>query len=93
MRYWLVGYDIADMRRLQRVGRFMEDYGQRLQYSVFLCRLEPQEMQRMRRRLRRLLNLKEDRVFLLPLCRECFHRMEQLGRPLSLQIDQDYWIL
>jgi len=93
VKYWLIGYDIADDRRLQRVGRLMEDYGQRLQYSVFLCRLEPHDLKRMRRRLLRLLNLKEDRVFLLPLCQECFCRMEQLGRPLTLHIDQDYWLL
>ena len=37
-RYLLV-YDIADPRRLRRVCTLMEDHGERLQYSVFLCDL------------------------------------------------------
>jgi CRISPR-associated protein Cas2 len=39
----LVAYDICDPKRLARVARVCEDYGVRVQYSVFECRLEEDE--------------------------------------------------
>lgn len=39
----LVAYDIADQKRLSRVAKTCEDYGVRVQYSIFECRLEEDE--------------------------------------------------
>ena len=39
----LLAYDIADPKRLARVARVCEDFGVRVQYSVFECRLEESE--------------------------------------------------
>lgn len=36
----LVAYDITKPRRLARVASLCEDYGVRVQYSIFECRLE-----------------------------------------------------
>ena len=36
----LVAYDIMEPKRLSRVAKVCEDYGVRVQYSVFECRLE-----------------------------------------------------
>jgi CRISPR-associated protein Cas2 len=36
----LLAYDISDQKRLAKVARICEDYGVRVQYSVFECRLE-----------------------------------------------------
>ena len=41
----LVAYDIADPKRLSRVAKICEDYGVRVQYSVFECRLEEAEFE------------------------------------------------
>jgi len=39
----LVAYDICDPKRLNRVAKVCEDYGVRVQYSVFECRLDENE--------------------------------------------------
>ena len=39
----LIGYDISDPKRLARVARVCEDFGVRVQYSVFECRLDETE--------------------------------------------------
>ena len=39
----LVAYDITSPKRLARVARICEDYGVRVQYSLFECRLEEKE--------------------------------------------------
>lgn len=39
----LVAYDITDPKRLARVARICEDFGVRVQYSVFECHLDENE--------------------------------------------------
>ncbi|MFT4225544.1 CRISPR-associated endonuclease Cas2 [Micropruina sp.] len=43
-RRYLIAYDISDPVRLRRVIKVMESYGERLQYSVFLCDLSDAEL-------------------------------------------------
>ena len=48
----LVTYDIADTEgagasRLRRIAQVCEKYGQRVQFSVFECRLSPERLARM----------------------------------------------
>jgi CRISPR-associated protein Cas2 len=54
----LIGYDISDPKRLARVARICEDFGVRVQYSVFECRLEEAEFTEFWLRL--LAEIKED---------------------------------
>ncbi|MCX8517615.1 MAG: CRISPR-associated endonuclease Cas2, partial [Rhodoferax sp.] len=35
---WILAYDIREPRRLQKVGRFMQKEGMRLQYSVYMLK-------------------------------------------------------
>ena len=35
-RRFLIAYDICDPKRLRQVCKTMEEYGERLQYSVFI---------------------------------------------------------
>ncbi|BBM69628.1 CRISPR-associated endonuclease Cas2 [Rhodothermus marinus] len=93
MAFWLIGYDIADPRRLQRVARLLEDYGQRLQYSVFLCRLEAEAIRQLRRGLLRIVDLEEDRLFFLRLCQGCIEALEQIGQGKGVDLRQNHWIV
>ena len=58
----LVGYDICDPRRLQRVARVCEDFGMRVQYSIFECHLEEQKFERFWSRLMEEIEPSEDRI-------------------------------
>ena len=66
-RRYLVGYDIANERRLQHVGKAMKGWGYRIQYSVFLCDLDGIERVAMREDLKSLISEREDSVFVLDL--------------------------
>ncbi len=66
-RRYLIAYDIADPRRLQRVIKLMEGYGTRLQYSVFLCDLSRAELVAWRLGLDKLIELAEDSVIRIDL--------------------------
>jgi len=58
----LVAYDIADPKRLTRVAKVCEDFGVRVQYSVFECRLEEADFQKFWRQLLEEIEDKEDRL-------------------------------
>lgn len=61
-RRFLIAYDISDPRRLRRVIKVMESYGQRLQYSVFLCDLSGEELIQWRTDMLQEIRLTEDSV-------------------------------
>ena len=58
----LVAYDIADHKRLARVARVCEDFGVRVQYSIFECRLEEPEFDDFWLQLLEIINEQEDRL-------------------------------
>lgn len=52
----LVSYDVSTVtaegrRRLQRMAKACKDYGQRVQYSVFECEVDPAQWERFKARL------------------------------------------
>ena len=93
MRAWhLVSYDIHDDTRLRRVARLIEGYGERLQYSVFRCRLSTVELERLRWELTRLV-APEDELLIIPLCGRCAsgvgglhtsHHWEEAAPPFTI---------
>ncbi len=71
MRSWyLVTYDIRDDRRLRQVAKLMEGHGERVQYSVFRCRLTATSLERLRWELAHIV-APEDNVLFIPLCNRC----------------------
>lgn len=73
-RWWLICYDVRDDKRLRRVAKHMEGYGNRVQYSVFRCWMTPREMERLRWELTQMLDEVDD-VILIPLCPRCVQGM------------------
>jgi len=58
----LVAYDITDEKRLRTVARICEDYGLRVQYSVFECRLDEDEFTTLWLKLLDAIKPDEDRL-------------------------------
>jgi CRISPR-associated protein Cas2 len=66
-RRYLVAYDIRDERRLRQIAVCMEGYGERIQYSVFVCDLSERERVEMRRDVELLMKPSEDSVMVVDL--------------------------
>lgn len=69
-RLWMVAYDIEDDARRRRVYKVLRDYGARVQYSVFECRLSGAQWALLRERLAAELD-GSDSVRWYPLCAWC----------------------
>ncbi|KIT18123.1 CRISPR-associated endonuclease Cas2 [Jannaschia aquimarina] len=79
----LVTYDVASgpggARRLRRVARICEDHGQRVQYSVFECEVDPARWTAMRARLVEAIDPATDSLRFYFLGREWRRRVEHVG--------------
>lgn len=79
-RWHLVTYDVREPTRLRLVARRLEGYGERIQYSVFRCRLASIEMERLRWELSRIME-PEDALLVVPLCERCTAGIHTQGGP------------
>ena len=77
--WYLVAYDVRAPKRLRDVAKHLEGYGERLQYSLFRCRLTPRELERLRWELMQKME-KEDDMIIVGLCSRCAqHVTEKKG--------------
>lgn len=74
-------YDVGDDRRRLRLYQVMQGYGRAVQRSVFECELTASELERLRRRVRRIIDPAADSVRLYVLCEGCAGRVEVLAGP------------
>jgi len=82
----LVSYDIADDRRRTAVFETCRDFGNHVQYSVFLCELDRREATVLRESLRQLINKDEDQVLMVdlgPATLDVLATMDVLGQPYA----------
>lgn len=75
----IVAYDITDPDRLRLIAKHCEDYGVRVQYSVFECRLELEEFQRFWDELTALIDPKTDRLVAYRVCARCAREIRTAG--------------
>ncbi|MCX8157560.1 MAG: CRISPR-associated endonuclease Cas2 [Verrucomicrobiae bacterium] len=76
----VVAYDIANPKRLARVARVCEDYGVRVQYSVFECRLDEDEFTDFWLRLLEEIDEEEDRLVAYKIDARCAKETLTAGR-------------
>jgi len=88
----IVSYDVATdegkgQRRLRRVAKACEDYGQRVQYSVFECIVNPAQWTKLKERLISEINHDKDSLRFYYLGSNWHHRVEHIGA--KAPIDQE----
>ena len=82
----LVTYDVRDPKRLRKVAKKLEGYGERIQYSVFRCRLDHVTLEKMCWELTEIM-AREDDLLVMPLCPRCAERV-----PIHSTGDQSSWV-
>jgi CRISPR-associated protein Cas2 len=81
----LVAYDICDQKRLARVAKVCEDYGVRVQYSVFECHLEEAEFEEFWLKLLCEIEEKEDRLVAYKIDARCAKETQTAGTMVCSQ--------
>lgn len=88
----LITYDVstetsAGKRRLRRVARACLDYGQRVQFSVFECQVEPAQWVALRARLIAAINPATDSLRFYHLGADGRDRVEHVGAKPALDLE------
>jgi CRISPR-associated protein Cas2 len=93
MRY-VVAYDVGDDRARVRIAGVLERVGLRVQKSVFECRLEAKDLERLLRRLERELTAVggAGNVRLYRLCADCYGASQGLGE-VAEGVEGEPWIV
>ena len=89
--YYTVAYDITDDKRRNRVAKILKDFGTRIQYSVFECDTDRRALLRLRNRLEKVINFKEDTITFYHLCAACEKQIDRIG--LKKGIDKHSYIV
>jgi CRISPR-associated protein Cas2 len=94
----LISYDVCTIskngsRRLRRVAKLCESYGQRVQNSVFECILEPDKFVSLKNKLLNEINTKEDSLRFYKLGSKWQHRIEHVGTKKVLDLEKDSLII
>lgn len=85
-------YDVAHPRRLQRVARVLEGFGQRIQKSVFECELDAAELEALQAQVLRCIRTDEDAVQYLRLCTRD-SRLTQHDGPVKPFVSYPYYVI
>lgn len=90
----VIAYDIEDDRGRARIATVLERYGMRVQKSVFECRLEPKDRERLLRVLERELTRigGAGNIRIYRLCADCYGASEGLG-DVAQGVDGEPWIV
>lgn len=75
----MISYDIVDNKERLKVMKFLRDYGERVQKSVFECNLTPQTYQKVKNGVEEIINKRKDRVRYYRICKECEGKVEISG--------------
>lgn len=94
----LVSYDVSfedegGARRLRRIARICENFGQRVQYSVFECVVNPAQWTRLRHSLLEAFDEERDSLRFYFLGKNWQRRVEQHGAGEAYDPETDVLIL
>ena len=83
--YTLVTYDVsttspAGRKRLRQIAKICLDYGQRVQNSVFECKVDPGQFVELKDKLCRIVNLEKDSIRFYNLGRNLQSNVEHFGQ-------------
>jgi CRISPR-associated protein Cas2 len=80
-QFIVVVYDISSDKRRTRLHNVLLNYGTPVQYSVFECLLEREQVAQMKQAVERVIRPRQDRVRYYYLCQQCLARTEVTSGP------------
>jgi len=90
--FYIVSYDIPDDPRRTKISKILEDFGDRVQYSVFECLLDQDLLEKMIERLEKVVKEDEDSVRVYALCANCEKVIKVIGQG-EVTKEEKYYIL
>jgi len=80
----LITYDITDPRRLQRIHKFLKEFGINTQKSVFECDMDSEGLKKIRNYCKNFLDLNTDSVRIYKICSRCINKVILSGQGMKV---------
>ena len=89
----IVAYDISDPDRLRQVAKISEDYGDRVQKSIFELDVKAGVLREMKSRIEAVIDPEVDGVKYFLLCERCAAYIpEIIGKGIFIDPDEEYYV-
>ena len=75
----MISYDVVDDKKRLKLMKFLKDYGDRVQKSVFECNLSSKTYETVKAGIEKIINKKKDRVRYYRICKGCIDKVEISG--------------
>lgn len=75
----MISYDVVDDKKRLKLMKFLKDYGNRVQKSVFECNLSPKTFDMVKSGIEKIITKRKDRVRYYKICKGCFEKIEISG--------------
>ncbi len=92
MNFYTIAYDITDDKRRREVAKCLENYGSRVQYSVFEVLVSEEILKEIIEKLKRIINIREDSVRIYYICNSCLKKTFIIGEG-EITKDADIYIV
>jgi len=88
----LVAYDISNDNRRARASAALQEWGDRIQRSVFLCLVDPEDVAELTDDLERIIDTSVDVLHVFRLCSSCAAAADARGQAM-LEEAPLFWIV
>ncbi|HOC02805.1 MAG TPA: CRISPR-associated endonuclease Cas2 [Candidatus Ratteibacteria bacterium] len=88
----VISYDIADDKRRNKIAKTLENYGTRVQYSVFECIVEKDRLLKLQEELKKIIDETKDSIRFYFLCEICLKRIDIAGTG-EITRDLEFYII
>ncbi len=88
----IISYDIVDDKKRNKVSKVLENYGTRVQYSVFECLIEEEQLEKIKKIAEEIIDATEDSIRYYKLCEVCQKKVNIIGSG-EITRDLDFYIV
>jgi CRISPR-associated protein Cas2 len=78
-------YDITNTHKRNQISMALEQFGLRVQKSVFQCDVPAEKAEEIKTTLLALIDKKQDSLFFCPICDACLEKVRIIGNKTMLQ--------
>ncbi len=75
----MISYDVVENKKRLKLMKFLKDYGERVQKSVFECNVTPKIYEKIKSGVEEIINKRKDRVKYYRICKGCADKVEISG--------------
>jgi CRISPR-associated protein Cas2 len=88
----VISYDIEDDKKRYKVSQILENYGTRVQYSVFECIINEQQLKEIKEKTKNIIDKEKDSIRVYIICENCLKKIDIIGIG-EVTRDLDFYII